>query len=103
MNIRITTYHPALPFMLKQSAPAGVDVSFPPVIERRSMGHETLHEIFVFAGGIGKDITVALFTSWLYDHLKQHKAESVEIDGKNIPVTEADIKSAIEVVVTHQW
>ncbi len=45
---------------------------------------------------IGKDITVALFASWLYDHLKKYRAARAEVDGREVGQTETEIETAIE-------
>jgi hypothetical protein len=103
MKISIRTFDPSLGSTLRASAPAGVTVERPPVVGRKGLGYETAHEIMVLAAGIGKDVAVGVFASWLYDRLKKSSVQSVEIDGQRVGVSEPEIRAAIEVRVTRQF
>jgi len=102
MTIRVTSYHPGLSYFLRETAPSGVIVNQTPAIERRGVDHATLFEVFVEVADVGKDVAVSILSAWLFSKIKDYGAESVEVDGKRIKATEAEIQSAIEVKVTHK-
>jgi hypothetical protein len=103
MTIRVLSYHPGLRYFLQTTAPAGVAVECPPAIEKRGVGHDTLFEVLIVVADVGKDVAVGILSAWLYEKIKDYGAESVEVDGQQIPPTEAEIKRAFEVRVTHKW
>lgn len=103
MKILIRTFDPSLARTLSESAPAGISIERPSVIGRKGLGYEAACEVVVFVADAGKDVAVGLLASWLYDHLKRAPVQSVEIDGQKVGVSEAEIKSVIEMKVAHRF
>jgi hypothetical protein len=43
---------------------------------------------------VGKDVAIALFTSWLYDHIKEYRAKRIRINGRE-PSDRADFERIV--------
>jgi len=49
---------------------------------------------FTLFAEVTRDVSIALFSHWLYDEIKQHPAKSIRINGKE-PVDRAEFERII--------
>jgi hypothetical protein len=95
--ITVTTrFHPVA-FILRDSAPDGVTVSFGPIIERRDFGTQDLITISIgFVAGIPSSMVAA----WLYDKLKGQKTTKIRIHRTEIDCDNGDLKRMVEETIS---
>ena len=95
--ITITTRFPPVAFILQESAPDGVTVSFGPIIERRDFGTQELISISIgFAAGIPS----SMIASWLYDKLKGKQTTKIRIHRTEIDCCDGDLRRIVEETIS---
>ena len=98
--ICVVTGHPALPYVLKRTAPAGVRLHAPETSQRRAGQGETLYRITIRPGGIAREAAAMVLPGWIAGQLEAYGARRLSVNGKRIPPGDfAAIRRAISAAV----
>ena len=84
MTISILTGHPALPYVLQRTAPAGVVLSGPVASSRRQTNREILYRVTIQSRGIARDVAIQVLPMWIANQLEAYGARKLAIDGKAV-------------------
>jgi hypothetical protein len=95
--ITVTTDFYPVAFLLRDSAPDGVTVSFGPIIERRDFGASEAITIVVTAI-VGIPATV--IANWLTEKLKGQKSTKIRIHRTEIHCDNGDLKRIVEETIS---
>jgi hypothetical protein len=91
--ITVSTRFPPVAFILQESAPDGVPVSFGPIIERRDFGSQDMINISI---GFVAGIPGSMIAAWLYDKLKGKQTTKIRIHRTEIDCCDGDLKRIVE-------
>ena len=92
-NILVTTTIEELADSVFSAELDGVELS---LLLRKSWDPQSAERIFYISVGLASSVATNLFSSWLWDKIKGHRARKVEIDGQGCPQSEAEIAALIE-------
>lgn len=93
MEIKIETASVPLVFDLKQSAPDGVVVEFPPPKLRRSVDYQ---DLILATVTVALSVPTNLLSSWLFEKLKDQKRTKATVGNQEISGDEAEIRRVLK-------
>ena len=92
MNIEISIRDTSIGKTLVESPMEGVHIEFEyPIIE---FAEDKIPELIIFLSLI-KDVSIGLFTAWLYDKLKNSNANKITINGNVAKIDKIEIEKLI--------
>lgn len=93
VKLTLETRDVPVAFRLKNDLPPGVSVKLLPVIAHRGIDSDT---IAIALLALANNVSINLFSSWLYDKLKGGRSKTVIINKREIEIEEGNIKRIIE-------
>ena len=95
-NIVVTTTTKELADSVFSTNLDGVELS---LLLRKSWDPQSAERIFFIGVGLASSVATNLFSSWLWDKVKEHRARKVQIDGQECPQSEDEITALIETIL----
>ncbi|MBS0430789.1 MAG: hypothetical protein JSS21_00060 [Proteobacteria bacterium] len=95
-NLIVTTTNQELADSVFHAELEGVELS---LLLRKHWDPESAERIFYIGVGLASSVATNVFASWLWERIKEFRAQKVDIEGRACPHSEAEIAQLVQRVI----